>query len=71
MEPVGINWILLALQLVNLALLAGWLILAAIALTRLRRAGLTQGQTLGWAALIVLVPLLGAGAFLIAGPGRR
>jgi hypothetical protein len=71
MDAVGINWPLAIAQLCNLGLLIGWIALAFIALTRLRRADLTQGVTLGWAALIILVPLLGAAAFMLAGPGRR
>jgi uncharacterized membrane protein YhaH (DUF805 family) len=71
MEAAGINWVLFVAQLFNFALLIGWIILAVFALMRLRRAGLSQGVTLGWAALIILVPLLGAGAFLITRRNRR
>ncbi|HMQ30964.1 MAG TPA: hypothetical protein PKD53_09555 [Chloroflexaceae bacterium] len=71
MEAVGINWALALLQLVNLGLLIAWVVLAVIALRRLGGAGLGQGPTLGWAALILLVPVLGAAAFLIVRPGAR
>lgn len=69
MEPVGVNWALVLAQIFNLALFVAWVALAIVALRRLRRAGLSQGLTLGWAALILLVPILGAAAFLIVRPG--
>lgn len=71
MESAGLNTALLAAQLVNLGLLAAWVALALYALLRLRRAPLPATAQAIWAAVIVLVPLLGALAFLLAGPGRR
>jgi hypothetical protein len=71
MEAVGINWPLFIGQLCNIGLLFTWVALAIYALTRLRRAGLAQTPTVAWAALILLVPVLGAVAFLIVDPGRR
>jgi uncharacterized membrane protein YhaH (DUF805 family) len=71
MEANGINWLLFFFQLVNFALLIAWIMLAYIALRRLGRAGLSPAVTIGWAALILLLPVLGAVAFLVAGPGRR
>lgn len=68
METAGINWLLAVAQLINLALFVTWVALAIVALLRLRRAGLSAGLTLGWAALIVLVPILGAVAFLTVRP---
>lgn len=68
MEQVGINWALLAAQLINLISLALWIVLALVALRRLRRAVVSDLTRALWAALIVLVPLLGALAFFIAGP---
>lgn len=70
MEAVGINWGLLLAQLANFALIIGWVALAVFALMKLRRAGLGQGPTLGWAALILCVPVLGALAFFILNPRR-
>lgn len=71
MESAGLNTALLAAQLANLALFAAWVALAVYALLRLRRAQLDSAPHAVWAALIVLVPLLGALAFLLASPGRR
>ncbi len=68
MEVVGINWGLFLAQLLNLALFVAWVVLALLALLGLRRAGLGPGLTLGWAALIILVPILGAAAFMIVRP---
>jgi hypothetical protein len=68
MEALGLNWGLLLVQLFNLTLLVVWVALALFALLRLRRAGLGPALTLGWAALILLVPFLGAAAFLVVRP---
>jgi uncharacterized membrane protein YhaH (DUF805 family) len=71
MEQVGISWPLLAAQLVNIALVSLWIVLALMALRRLRGTQLPDLARAIWAALIVLVPLLGALAFLIARPQAR
>jgi uncharacterized membrane protein YhaH (DUF805 family) len=71
METVGIYWPLFFAQLINLGLLLIWIVLAVIALRGLSRAGFGPGVTLGWAALIVVVPVLGAAAFLIVNQPRR
>jgi hypothetical protein len=55
---------------VNLALLLAAILLIAVALRKLSRRSLGEGQRLGWAARIVLIPLLGPLAFLLAGVGR-
>ncbi|MFO7167535.1 MAG: hypothetical protein DIU80_005845 [Chloroflexota bacterium] len=68
MESAGTNWTLLLVQLLNIALLAAWVALAVVALRRLRRRQLPPMATAIWAALIVLVPLLGAAALLLVYP---
>ncbi|GAB4432636.1 MAG: hypothetical protein OHK0015_20400 [Chloroflexi bacterium OHK40] len=68
METIGIHVALVAAQIGNLLLLALWVGLALVALRHLRGAPVHGAARLGWAALIVFVPLLGATAFLIAGP---
>jgi uncharacterized membrane protein len=65
MEAQGINWPLLLLQLVNLAMLITWIILAVFALRQLRQASVGGVARVLWAALILLVPVFGAAAFLL------
>jgi hypothetical protein len=65
-DQFGVSWPLLAAQLVNIALVSLWIVLALVALRRLRGAPVSELARAIWAALIVLVPLLGALAFLIA-----
>lgn len=71
MSDSGIHLPLLVAQLVNLALLTAWVILAILALRRMRAAALPATAQAIWAALIVLVPLLGALAFLLTRPTRN
>jgi hypothetical protein len=71
MDQFGVSWPLLAAQLVNIALVSLWVVLALVALRRLRGAPLPDLARAIWAALIVLVPLLGAIAFLIVRPQAR
>jgi hypothetical protein len=61
----------LAFQIFNILLLAAWLVLAVAALLQLRHAALSESIRLGWAALIVLIPIIGAIAFFIVRPGRE
>lgn len=70
MQALGVNWFLVLVQIINITLLVAWLVLALIALTRLAHSDLIGGVRLGWAALIVLVPMIGALAFLISGQRR-
>jgi hypothetical protein len=65
MDSLGVNITLLLAQLLNFGLFFSWILLAVVALFRLRRLDLSAEQRLGWAALVVLVPLLGALAVLI------
>lgn len=71
MESLGINLGYLLVQLFNFGLVGGWLIAAILALIVLRRQDLPETARAIWAALILLVPLLGALAFLIVRPGKR
>jgi hypothetical protein len=65
MEPLGINWGFLIIQLL---IIAAWPILSLSALFGLRRGQVTGiNQTL-WVMLIVAVPILGALAFFIVQP---
>ena len=71
MEQVGINWGYMLVTLFNLLLLVGWLVLAVIALVQLRQRGLSETARAIWAALIVVIPIAGALAFWIVGPGKQ
>jgi hypothetical protein len=65
MEAAGASWVLVAFQLVNFALIVASTVLAVWALVRLSRSPLSAGQRLGFAALALLVPVLGPLAVLL------
>jgi hypothetical protein len=67
----GFKWVAYYLQLLNLVLPIIWLILAVIALFMLRRRELPDTALAVWAAVIVIIPIVGALAFWIVSPGRR
>jgi hypothetical protein len=71
MELFGINLGYLIVQLFNLFLIGGWLILALFALFQLRHHELPETARAIWAALILLVPIVGALAFWIVKPGKQ
>lgn len=58
-------------RMVSLLFPIAWFALLMIALWQLRRATLSESVRLGWAALIVLIPIIGAVAFFIVRPGGR
>lgn len=66
----NVNTLLLGVQLFNILLLGIWILLSLLALRQLRGRALTETLRLGWAALIVLVPVVGAVAFFLVQPGR-
>lgn len=57
-------------QMVNFLILAGWIMLTIVALTRLRRCQLNETARVLWVIVILLIPLLGALAFFITSPGK-
>ncbi len=67
---IGLDWTVWALQIVNFLILAGWLVLAIVTLTRLRRCRLDDTARVLWVIVILLIPLLGAVAFFIVRPGK-
>ena len=67
----GMNFGYLFVSLFNLLLLAGWIVLAMLALIQLRRAAVPETARVIWALLIVVIPLGGALAFWIVRPGKR
>lgn len=68
MERVGVNWLLLVFQLFNLGLLCAWIVLGFVALRRLGRSNMREVMRLGWAMVILLVPVFGAVVFLLSRP---
>jgi hypothetical protein len=61
----------LFITLFNIILLAGWIVLAVLALVQLRHLNLNETTRAIWAALVVVVPILGAIAFWIVRPGQE
>jgi hypothetical protein len=66
----GIDWTFRVLQAVNVLILAAWLLPVILALIRLRRCQLDDVARVLWVMVVVLVPLVGALAFLIVRPGH-
>ncbi len=66
MDAFGINTGYLLLQC---ALPAVWLLLSLLALVQLRQRSLPETAQAIWAVFIVVVPFLGALAYLIIQPG--
>jgi len=66
----AIDWTFRVAQIVNFLVLAGWLVLAILALIRLRRCQLDETARVLWVIIIVLVPFMGALAFFIVRPGN-
>lgn len=71
MEAYGLNIQLFVFQLLSIILTIVWVALAIVALLRLRRVALSPAVRLGWVALVVLVPFLGAMAVLLLYPPQR
>jgi hypothetical protein len=71
MDLFGINLGYLLVQIFNLLLIGGWFILSILALFQLRHQVLPETARAIWAALIILIPIVGAIAFWIVHPGER
>ncbi len=67
---IGLDMTVWALQIVNFLILAGWPVLAIVALMRLRHCRLDDTARVLWVIVILLIPLLGAVAFFIVRPGK-
>ena len=65
---IGNDWTMV-LQGLNILILVGWAVLVIVALIRLRRCQLDQIARVLW-VLVLLVPIMGALAFFIVGPGK-
>jgi hypothetical protein len=62
---VAIDITLLLLQILNIALLIAWILLALWALWRLRKEEISDTAQVIWTVIILLIPILGAVAFFI------
>jgi hypothetical protein len=70
-ESVEIDPTLLLSQLLNITLLIAWIVLAIWALWRLRKEEISDTAQVIWTVVILLIPILGAIAFLIVRSARR
>ena len=62
---MNIEYTLLTFQLLNLILLVLWLVLIGLSLYHLRKAPMPDHLQLIWVLVILLVPIVGALAYLI------
>lgn len=68
MYPLGLNPIFVVSILVNILVLVSWVVLAIVALQRLRDATLSDLARVVWAIFIVVVPIGGAVALFLVQP---
>lgn len=62
---MAIDITLMLLQILNMALLVAWILLALWALWRLRKEAMSDTAQAIWTVVILLIPILGAAAFFI------
>ena len=62
---MNIEYTLLTFQLLNLILLVLWLVLIGLSLYQLRKAPMPDHLRLIWVLVILLIPIVGALAYLI------
>lgn len=65
LESTGVNPMLLALQIFNMILMVGWLVLLSTALMRLYRTNLPDNQRSMWLVILFLMPFIGSILFLV------
>lgn len=64
--------ILLMIQILNIAILVLWPILSIIALFKMRTIdSFTDWVRIVWVLIIIIIPVLGSVAFLIATPAKQ
>jgi hypothetical protein len=68
---MAIDVTLMLLQILNMALLVAWIVLAIWALWRLRKEEISDTAQVIWAVVILLIPILGAVTFFIVRSGSR
>ena len=62
------NYFFTAFQLLNFLILFTWLVLVILALVKIRQRGLSANMQIAWVLIVLLIPILGALAFLIVSP---
>ena len=62
------NYFLTAFQILNFLILFTWLVLDILALVKIRQRGLSGNMQIAWVLIVLLIPILGALAFLIVLP---
>ncbi len=65
----GYGWGIYLIQL--LAFFAGWPVLSIIGLLGLRRRQMAATAQAIWAVVIVVIPIMGTGAFWLVGAGNK
>lgn len=55
-------------QLLNIGVLVLWLVLIILALFQIRKRALSSSSQIAWTLIVLLIPVLGALAFLIVSP---
>ena len=68
---MAIDITLLLFQILNIALLIAWILLALWALWRLRKEEVSDAAQVIWTVIILLIPILGAVAFFIVRSSSR
>ena len=68
---MAIDITLMLLQILNMALLVAWIVLAIWALWRLRKEEMSDTAQVIWTVVILLIPILGAVAFFIVRSSSR
>lgn len=67
---MDVNISFLLVQLINITLLILWIVIILWSFRRLNKRVMSASQRLGWAAIIIFVPILGGLAFLVTHPLR-
>ena len=62
------NYFFTAFQILNFLILFAWLVLVILALVKIRQRGLSGNMQIAWVLIVLLIPILGALAFLIVSP---
>ena len=62
------SWLYTLFQFLNIGLIVLWLALVFIALFQIRSRALSGSTQISWTLIVLLIPILGALAFLIVSP---
>lgn len=70
MIDLGLNFGFLAVQILNILVIAAWIGLSIYCLLQLRKLTLSATAKALWTLIVVLVPVVGSVAFLIVKPSE-